>query len=59
MHLCRIAIVYEKQGKLPEALELYQKALNDTLRYLHTLENKLDIDLATDDTNFLIYKPHM
>ena len=27
MYICSIAIVYEMQGKLPEALELYNKSL--------------------------------
>ena len=27
VHICSIAIVYKKQGKYPEALELYHKSL--------------------------------
>ena len=27
VHICSIAIVYQKQGKFPEALELYHKSL--------------------------------
>ena len=27
VHICSIAIVYENQGKHPEALELYHKSL--------------------------------
>ena len=34
VHICSIAVVYEKEGKLPEALELYQKSLATTEKAL-------------------------